>query len=61
MQVDVIDIGRVQVGRAQRGGHRHPGAEAFRVGRGHMVGIARFAGAEQQDAAGWRIVRGAFE
>jgi hypothetical protein len=48
VQVDVVDVDRAQTGRAQRSRHRHPGAEAFRVRRRHVVGIARFAGAEQQ-------------
>ena len=56
VQVDVADVGGCQAGRAQRASMASR-APALPVRRGHMVGVARFAGAEQQDRTGCRIAR----
>ncbi|CCF97238.1 hypothetical protein RSK60_1940007 [Ralstonia solanacearum K60] len=49
VQVDVIDLAGCDAGRGQRLLHGQARAQALRVRRRHMVRVARFADAEQQD------------
>ena len=51
VQVDVVDVGRLQTGSAQSGLHRQAGAQTLGVRRGHVVCITGLADTQKKNVA----------
>ena len=56
MQVDVVDVGRLQAGHAQRRFHGQARAQALGMGGRHVVRVAGLADATKEDVVDERLI-----